>query len=322
MRASSKMCRRHRLGLPEGAKACDAVIAGTRAGPRCDRRDRAAGTSLYRVLKSVRTCRRTAGGTILRKSNIVVALVSTLSMLAGITVACVNVDYEDRAFRCDPAGAEPRCPDEFFCCSDDPAALTMNGDDPTSTTSLPAYGDETPGEERWAKPIFSGDANNRSRSGMCTRLGTDELMLESGVAAGCPIPCNPTWTDDDVEAVCGVENAVCCQTVELTEEDCVKDQNGCYRPATGADVYDSNIDTQWEASRHRTHQDPAGIGCKAEFSDSSDGFRECVRRLTVANQRGFCIAPTDSGDRRACPLAHSNYIDACEALNNGNSDCE
>jgi hypothetical protein len=46
-----------------------------------------------------------------------------------------------------------------------------------------------------------------------------------------------------------------------------------------------------------------------------DVLTECYRRLTVSNQRGFCIGgPGVAG----CPLAQPTYIDACEQQNAAN----
>jgi hypothetical protein len=42
---------------------------------------------------------------------------------------------------------------------------------------------------------------------------------------------------------------------------------------------------------------------------------ECYRRLTVSNQRGFCIGGPDVA---GCPLAQPAYRDACEQQNDAN----
>ena len=39
----------------------------------------------------------------------------------------------------------------------------------------------------------------------------------------------------------------------------------------------------------------------------------CFNALTVANQRGLCLAVSESV--QFCPLAQQTYIDACEQLN-------
>src|SRR5205085_1305991 len=86
-------------------------------------------------------------------------------------------------------------------------------------------------------PLYADDANTAGTSGMC--VNRKEIPagfgLLSPAAANCPIPCNPTWGDSDVETVCGV-GRVCCQTVELGEKDCVQTEAGEWRPVTGADI--------------------------------------------------------------------------------------
>jgi len=47
--------------------------------------------------------------------------------------------------------------------------------------------------------------------------------------------------------------------------------------------------------------------------DASSGtFQDCVRALSVANQRGYCMALAPG---QACPHAQPGYVDACEQLN-------
>ena len=164
-------------------------------------------------------------------------------------------------------------------------------------------------------PLFSGLNNALGTSGMCVR--TRDIPAGSGLsapaAANCPIPCNPTWDDTDVDAVCGADR-ICCQTRVIQPEDCIQDEDGDWRPATGADVLTNA--TNWSSTRHRTHQDPNGEGC-ALFVGSNDtttnpDFLGCVEQLTVANQRGFCLA---LGPGAACPGA--DMLDACEQINMG-----
>lgn len=273
-----------------------------------------------------------AGDIDLSPSKLVVIFLSTLSLAAGVTVACVNVEYADRAFRCDPAGKVPRCPDGYFCCSDDPTALSISKGKPTANalSSLPALEAQELGSGDWAEPLFAGNANARSRSGVCVKRGSEALSIKAGIAQGCPIPCNPKWSRGDVEKVCGVSGAACCQTVEVTPEDCVLDpDSGCYRPARGSDVYKKGSAGQlstWSGNAHRTHQDPNGVGCKTRYPGSggkdSPEFALCVKRLTTADQRGLCVPPV-MGNRVACPLAADAYQSACDRKNSemGKSDC-
>ena len=190
---------------------------------------------------------------------------------------------------------------EYRCCSDDPAAFAGE---------LPTYGDNLPSGE---PPYFSGLDNHRSRSGLCVRTSDvpSGVGLTENAALNCPTPCNPTWERADIEAVCGM-NRQCCQTRELQPEDCVLDGDE-WRPATGADIITGLSD--WSPSRHRTHQDPGAEVC-AEWSGSEDvndpGYRDCLEQLSVADQRGYCLAVLEG-----CPGAAPDYMDACEQINAG-----
>jgi len=190
----------------------------------------------------------------------------------------------------------------YFCCSDDPAATA--GD-------IPDYINGTvPG----GTPIFSGQNNGLGTSGMCVR--TSDLPSGAGLAepaaANCPIPCNPTWDDASRSAVCGA-GRVCCQTRAIQPEDCVQDESGDWRPATGADILDGLSD--WAPTRHATHQDPGGNGCAVFVGDtdvSDPAILDCFEQLSVADQRGYCMALTPG---QACPGADA--LDACEQINMG-----
>jgi hypothetical protein len=229
----------------------------------------------------------------------------------GATVAssCINVNYPIVAFRCNPR-QQDNCPETHFCCSDDPAA--ENGD-------LPAFmGKNISG----STPYFAGMNNSLGTSGLC--VNRDEIPFGSGLmepaAANCPIPCNPTWDEGDVAAVCG-GGRVCCQTVQLDAKDCVVDpMSGMYRPVTGADIgvrYENgSVVTDWSPGAHFTHQDPSGTGCIGFAGGMNTGavFEGCVSQLTVADQRGFCMA---LGPGQVCPTVQPGFVDACTALNNG-----
>lgn len=192
---------------------------------------------------------------------------------------------------------------ESRCCSDDPAAVGG---------ALPAY--QNVPSSGSADPYFAGANNGVGTSGLCVRTG--DIPSGSGLfeaaAANCPLPCNPTWDDSDVGAVCG-QNRVCCQTREIQPEDCVRDPDGSWRPATGDDVLAGVTD--WRPDRHATHQDPNGNGC-TQAVGTSDGpeFLDCVAQLSVADQRGFCMA-LQPGE--GCPGEIDGYLDACEQINAG-----
>lgn len=224
---------------------------------------------------------------------------AALGLGAFVATSCIGVDYPLVAFRCDPA-QDSNCPDTHFCCSDDPAAV---GGAKPNYMGLGIQGGDN--------PYFSGPNNALSRSGMCVR--TDDLAAGQGLmdlaAANCPIPCNPTWSDDWIADVCGA-NRVCCQTVELEQKDCIQDQNtGMWRPVTGDDIGEL---TQWSPADHQTHQDANGQNCSNLSEGNAEVFLDCVRQLTVADQRGYCMA---LGAGQLCPLVQPGYIDACEALN-------
>lgn len=192
----------------------------------------------------------------------------------------------------------------YRCCSSDPA---------TADGQLPAY--EGKGIEGSA-PLYADAANGAGRWGMC--VNTTDIPLGSGLLAddalNCPIACNPTWDDGDVASVCGA-GRVCCQTIELGPKDCVQ-ENGVWRAVTGADIGDQEVTppTNWNNVAHDTHQDPNGAVCLAASGNdvTSPEFAECIRTLSVADQRGFCMA---LGPGQVCPADDPSYVDACEAMN-------
>jgi len=103
--------------------------------------------------------------------------------------------------------------------------------------------------------------------------------------------------------------------------------SGCWRPVTGADIGSLS---NWGPLEHATHQDPglpADGACASLVAGlpselDADAVRSaCVRRLTVANQQGFCLA---GAGVNVCPEADPSYRDACERLNDeqARSGCE
>lgn len=269
----------------------------------------------------------------LRLLNILLGHAAIFGIAAAVSSSC-TVNYPVTAFRCSPGGTEPNCPttddETYVCCSDDPAALliTENGINNFVTPKYTGRGGQ-------GTPIFSGGNNPLSKSGMCVREGSVPITgaLADINAQGCPVPCNPTWGKKDIEAVCGA-NTICCQTVELEPEDCVLDPDagnaGCWRPATGSDIAAGL--TNWGGTAHMTHQDPSGTNCQkfvqgipssilsAQNLTAEEVQQACYRRLTVANQRGFCLG---GAGVNFCPLAQPSYRDACEQKNDaeGRSGC-
>ena len=273
----------------------------------------------------------------LRLLNILLAHAAVFGIAAAVSSSCV-VNYPTTAFRCSPAGDAPNCPtaggDNYQCCSDDPAALDL---DDISLFVTPRY----TGRGGQGTPLFSGGNNTLSRSGMCVKEGSVPVQgaLADINAQGCPVPCNPTWSNSDITSVCG-SGTICCETVEIEPEDCVLDPavgtaGGCWRPVNGGDIVGlGGLEaTDWGGSDHATHQDPSGINCKvfvdglppdvlaSKGLDAQDVLRACYRRLTVANARGFCLG---GAGVNACPLAQPGYRDACEQMNDfeGRTGCE
>jgi hypothetical protein len=231
---------------------------------------------------------------------------------AVVATSCINVDYPTVAFRCNPRQSD-NCPETHFCCSDDPAAVGGG---------VPAYmgkgidGGCGVGDGEGC-PIFSGQNNAIGTSGMCVR--TSDIPAPSGLldpgAANCPIPCNPTWTPEDINAVCGTTR-VCCQTVQLEAPDCIQDGD-TWRPVTGADIL--AMRTDWARGRHPTAQDPGGEGCRTftgQTNIENENLQDCYSLLTVADQRGFCMALQGG----ACPTDPDppvNFVDVCKQITMG-----
>jgi hypothetical protein len=192
---------------------------------------------------------------------------------------------------------------DYMCCSDDPAAV--GGE-------LPAYqGKSIDG----TVPIFSAGNNPIGTSGLCVR--TSDIPPGSGLleaqAENCPIPCNPTWNEGETSTVCGA-NRVCCQTRPLELEDCIFDEElQLWRPVNGDDIPSLS---NWANGLHATHQDPGGSGCTvfAGGDQTSEAFGDCVAQLTVADQRGFCMALSAG---QLCPHAAPGFLDACMQINMG-----
>lgn len=258
----------------------------------------------------------------LRRTGVLAPLLGFLAA-AGFGLAC-DPDYSISSFRCDPHSSDASCQDGYVCCSDDPAAIDVSD----YSAALPDYGGGS------GTPIFSAANNNVSHWGVCIRSNAVPPEAAVGGAhafAGCPIPCNPTWSDSEISTVCGGWT-VCCQTTELEPEDCALDNtlgdNGCYRPVTGNDITGlGGLDASaWAPGAHATHQDANGTGCNAFVAANGTGGLSqqqaefaCYRQLSVANQRGFC----ESAAAGACPSADPAYRDACEQMNDaeGRTGC-
>lgn len=189
-------------------------------------------------------------------------------------------------FTCEPAGPEqPPCPDNYNCCSDDPTSIA-------------------------GIPLFSNESNDRSMTGLC--VDGRDIVSRPEFLEGCPIPCNPTWDRATIDNVCEPDR-VCCQTKELVEADCIFDEaEGQWRPMDGRDAEAALLAGQ-DRWGDGTHQDPAFEGCES-LAGSRDNplFVDCVRSLTVANQRGYCMGLQPG---QPCPVEEPEYVDACERMN-------
>jgi hypothetical protein len=195
---------------------------------------------------------------------------------------------------CSPVAQNPAvCPQDYICCSDDPA---------TTQGRLPNYFNGK-NDEVYGVPIFSGANNALSYSGQCVEVGG----FSSPFGSGCPVPCNPTWTAAENQTICGAA-AVCCpfQTVDPAK-DCVLDpETNKWRSARGSDI---PALTPW-GETHTTNQDPNGTSCNL-FATPGGGpldleaLADCYAQLTVADQRGFCYFD--------CPC----YEDLCDQKNPG-----
>lgn len=220
---------------------------------------------------------------------------------------CAEIEGSDAAFDPPPLNdfgfpemhCSPRSSGQgsHKCCSDDPASV--GGGRP----SFMAIGNSGS-----ATPYFAGVNNQNGSSGMCVQPGqlTAAHRMTEAEADGCPVPCNPTWPDADVVAVCGPELS-CCQTRVLAPADCVLDGD-VWRPALGTDIVAGR--STWQ--RHVSHQDPTGERCAAY--EEGEQFTDCLAQLSVADQRGFCM-PIPAGE--TCPHADPAFVDACEQINLG-----
>ena len=164
---------------------------------------------------------------------------------AVTSVSCFVPEFENPSFRCNPSKAATSdvCPDAEVCCSDDPA---------TTKGRLPNYFNGK-NDEKYGTPIFSANNNVLSYSGQCVAIGG----FASPLANGCPVPCNPTWTEAQRQLICGA-GSVCCPFQALDPaRDCVIDPDtNRWRAVRGTDI--PALST-W-GNQHTTNQDPQEIG--------------------------------------------------------------
>lgn len=229
--------------------------------------------------------------------------VAIFSVGAVTSVSCFKPDFGNPSFRCSPA-TDAECPDGETCCSDDPA--TAGGKKPNYFQAGALNG-------TYGQPIFSGNNNPLSTSGMCVEVGG----FTSPFTNGCPVPCNPTWDEATKTEICGnPAMSKCCQMEELDPmRDCVVDSGtGLWRAVTGKDIPTL---TTWGGS-HATNQDPDGANCTVFASGTGTydmaAYNDCVAQLTVANQRGFCYNPVDCPCiEDVCAMKNPTWVPTCTA---------
>ena len=172
-------------------------------------------------------------------------------------------------------------PEDAACCSDDPA--TVGGLDPR----YPLLDMRGPGT---ATPLFSDVNNEWAEFGTCVH----NVELPRVDPAGCSTPCNPRWDAETVAAICGF--GLCVQHQAVSVDDCIE-VDGVRRPVRGSDMVDPE---DWIVERSGTRQDPELKRCRAYAAEGATPaerdarLRQCVDALTVADQRGFCIATTET----------------------------
>lgn len=201
---------------------------------------------------------------------------------------------------CAPAASDHECPDNYVCCSDDPA---------TSQGRVPNYFQSDVVDDRYGEPLFSAANNNLSHSGLCVGVGA----FSSPFPSGCAVPCNPTWDAATIAEICGTTQECCAFTEVDPNKDCVLD-NGTWRAVSGNDI---PALTNW-GPNHTTNQDPDGSSCTILASRGGtldpEALNDCIAQLTVADQRGFCLAPAECPCREdICAMKNPGYALRCTA---------
>ncbi len=224
---------------------------------------------------------------------------------AVTSVSCFKAEFDNPSFRCNPSKATAdSCPEAEVCCSDDPA---------TTQGRLPNYFNGK-NDAKYGVPIFSGANNPLSSSGMCVEVGGFTSPFAD--TTGCPVPCNPKWSQGDREAICGV-GSLCCQMQELDPvKDCVLDpKDNKWRAVTGADI--PALST-W-GDKHTSNQDPQGTGC--DLFASGGGVmaidpatqKDCYLQLSVADRRGFCYKSCPCIED-VCAMKNPGYLPKCTGV--------
>ena len=218
-----------------------------------------------------------------------------VSLLVG--VAC-HVPWVEGSHLCQPSSSKPdkRCPDDEICCSDDPAALDFSRSRRTRTPSIR-------GPRRLRHSLVLGRPKRRQLLRRVHQIG-DWVALPSG----CPVPCNPSWDSDSVDAICGT-GTFCCQTLEVdgvglrvriprSVTRVAGDQFWRRHHGTrgGLDATSWFCERALDPARSRRATSARRGSWASPTRSSTDASATagdvqvaCLRRLGVANQRGFCI---------------------------------
>lgn len=201
---------------------------------------------------------------------------------------------------CDPRGFTAGRRDDYLCCSDDPSAADGLVPDYESLALPDGVG---------SSPLFAGDRASWSAWGQCTIKGFEERNSDLG---GCPRPCNPRWSAERIALVCQRPGDLCCPTIPTQATDCVF-VDGRWRAIRGSDLASPEA---WIVDEPGTRQDPALDGCgdwaTVDGRHDVSRFADCVKQLSAADQRGFCVPDTEG----SCPGSEAiETVDPCEARN-------
>jgi hypothetical protein len=165
----------------------------------------------------------------------------------------------------------------------------------------------------YGTPIFSGNNNPLSTSGMCVETGG----FTSPFPNGCPVPCDPTWDAVDAAEICGTTSK-CCQMQELdATKDCVLDPATTSGARSPAPTFLQARPRGARCTRPtRTRSAPTACCSRraAAAPVAMEAFDDCLDQLTVADQRGFCYDPNKCPCiEDVCAMKNPGYALKCAA---------
>ncbi|MFY0538139.1 hypothetical protein [Nannocystis pusilla] len=187
------------------------------------------------------------------------------------------------------------CPTGHTCCSDDPAALG----------ALPNYFNPDVVDDQFGPPLFSAENNDLSHWGYCIETGG----FPSPLSNGCPVPCDPHWNLEERVLICG--GSQCCPfTAVDVNKDCILDPDtGRWRTVNGSDVLLKR--SEW-GDAHATNQDPQLESCKQLAAGDENAMIDCVRKLAVADRRGYCFSGECPCVEDVCAQKNPDYVPRCQ----------